>query len=446
MLDEGPERSLFLDPPPATQPSPPPEPPAGPAAPLVEVEGGRRRWLQVLVVLAVLVGGVVANRTSAERAADEEATLEQPAPLVAPGEPPAALAQSLRTIERLGPLLPEPTGTTLVLAAGTQVLVLDIDSGTVRGVQLADLEVTSSYPWGSPVLAVGDSIVVRSQPPGGKVIPRTDGGPVRELDVGSGGGLYPSTEEDRYWVEELRGEGRLEEVDLAGSISRTVPVPGAKGSIVWDGAGFVQTVDGTAFGFPLDGGAPTPLGSGSAIAADARSVALLRCPEGSAGVAPAGERPGCELVLLDRASGTVRPVPRPEGTSGFVAGPDAGVGPTLSSDGRWLLVRVDAPDRPNPRRGGGAADASLAVVDVGAGTVRAVEPGAGSGPPVGAFSPDGRWLFLGTTLDSVSAELSAVRLADGARFDLDVDLAVRASFGLVLEGFPSAPADRGAEG
>lgn len=433
MRDEGSDGSLFLDPPVASRRGAQPEPPAGPQAPLVEVEGGRRRRLAVLVVVALLVGGVIANRTSTERADEEDALHDQRQDLAAPAESPANLPQSLRTTDRLGPLLPEPTGTTLVLAAGTQVIVLDVDSGTVRSVQLADLDVGASYPWGSPVLAVGDSIVVRSRPPRGKVIPRADGGPVTDLAAGSGGGLYPTTTPGRYWVEERRGEPRLEEVDLVGDVSRTVPVPNGQESIVWDGTGFVQTVDGAALAFPADGGEAVPLASGLAVAGDATTVALLRC-------APSGS---CELVLADRSTGEVRTVPRTGAVQDFQTGfTGASAGAGISPDGRWLLLPVIAAPRP------GSAESlpALAVIDVTTGTVRAVEPGGTTGQPAGAFSQDGRWLFLGRPVGTVTAELGAVRLADGARFDLDVELSVRASFGLVLEAVPSLPADRGADG
>lgn len=402
----------------------------------MEVEGGRRRWLQVVVVLAVLVAGVVANRSNTERA-DEQRAFEERQRLEVPSAgPPAPLPQSLRTTDRLGPLLPEPTGTTLVLAAGTQVIVLDVDSGTLRSVQLADLKVDGGYPWGSPVLAVGDALVVRSRPPEARVIPRTDGQAVTELDVGSGGGLYPSTSEGAFWVEELRGEARLEEVDRSGVVRRSVVIPNNSGSIVWDGTGFIQTVDGEVLAFPADGGEPTPLGPGLAVAADAATVAVLHCRP-----APMPGGNPCDLELLDRAAGTSRVVDPPEDVAGFRAGYDAGLVPALSPDGRWLLLGADVVTSGNV--GLPATAPGLVVVDVGTGTVRAVEPGALGGLPVGAFSPDGRHLFLARPVSSVAAELAAVRLADGDRFALDVEVSARASFGLVLEAVPSVAADLG---
>lgn len=426
-MEEHGERSLFL----APAPEPPPprdEQPAGAAAPLAVVEGGRRRRLQVLVVVALLVAGVAANRSNADR-------VESPAPGAGrPGEEavarPPLVAPSLRTTARLGPLLPQRTGTTLVLGAGTQLLVLDVDTGTLRTVQVADLEIRPSYPWGAQVLAVGDAFVVRSQPPRAMVVPRTDGLGVGDLDAGSGGGLYPSTEPGRFWVEELRGEAVLEEVDLAGRVLRTVPVPLRATSIAWDGAGFLQTVDGTALAFVPDGGEPVPVGAGTVVAADASTAALLRC-EGASVV--------CALDLVDRATGAVRPVPPTADAPGFSAGHASDVPVVLSPGGRWLLVQSAPPDGGAPH----AAEPGLAVVDVAAGTVRDVEPAVGSGPSVGAFSPDGKWLFLARSTGSVSAEVSGVRLADGARFLLDVDLSVRASFGLALAAFPTTPADLG---
>jgi len=428
VVDRGTERSLFLADPPA-RPGEAVEPPAGPQAPLVVVERGRRRWLQVLVVLALLVAGIVANRSNARPEEEVAPDIERTAPLLRP----ATLPQSLRTVARLGPLLPGPTGTTLVLAAGTQVIVLDVDSGTLRNVQMVDLRVEAGYPWGSPVVAAGDAFVVRSRPPTAKVLPRADGQAVADLDSGSGGGLYPSTADDTFWVEELRGEGRLEEVDRADVVRRTVPVPNGGESIVWDGAGFVQTVNGVVQAFSADGGPPTALGEGLAVAADAATVATLRCQEGDAAA--------CDLWLLDRASGAFRRVPRPDDLSGFQAGFGADLVPELSSDGRWLVLQAATSEQ--GRRV--ASGAGVAVVDVVTGTVRAFEPGSGGGVPAATFSPDGHWLFLGSSVGTVSAELDGVRLADGARFDLDVEISARASFGLVMEAFPSVAADLGAE-
>ena len=434
MVDRGTQRSLFLADPPG-EPEPPADPPAGAPAPLVEVEGGRRRWLQVLVVLAVLAGGIVANRSAPPPVQEEAAERTTAGPVLGP----ATLPQSLATVARLGPLLPEPTGTTLLLGAGTQVLVLDVDSGTLRSVQLADLRVGSGYPWGAQAVTAGDAFVVRSRPPDAKVIPRTDGQPVADLLAGSGGGLHPSTTADTFWVEEVRGEGRLEEVDRSATVRRTVPVPNGSESIVWDGAGFLQTVDGRIQVFSADGAQPSALGEGLVVAADAASAAVLGCGE--------EDGRGCDLSLVDRPSGARRVVPVPDELAGFTAGrADRNVA-ELSPDGRWLLVGATSTRTSPTVRGDAAAPGTgIAVVDVAAGTVRAFEPGSPEGPPAAAFSPDGRWLFLGRSVGTVSAELDAVRLADGARFDLDVEISARASFGLVLEAFPSVPADLGAGG
>lgn len=119
-----------------------------------------------------------------------------------------------------------------MLAAGTQVLVLDLDSGTKRVVQVADLDVNTRSPWGSSVVAVGDAFVVCARPPQAKRVPQADGGPVTALDAGSGGGFYPSTSAEAYWVEELRGDARLEELDLDGRVARTVALPNGGRSIV----------------------------------------------------------------------------------------------------------------------------------------------------------------------------------------------------------------------
>lgn len=437
MENRGTGRSLFLADP-ASGPAEPVEAPATPHAPPVELGRGRRRWLQVLVVLAVVAGGVVANRSNA-RPSEEQAALEQDRAGEGPLLGPTSLPQSLRTVARLGPLLPEPTATTLVLAAGTQVAVLDVDSGTLRNVHLADLRVEAGFPWGSPVVAVGDAFVVRSRPPLAKVIPRTDGQPVADLDAGSGGGLYPSTTDGAFWVEELRGEGRLEEVDRADVVRRTVALPDGGESVVWDGAGFVQTVDGVARAYPADGGAPTDLVEGLAVAADAATVAALRCP--------GGDWSACDLWLTDRVSGASRPVSRPADVSSFRAGFGADLVPELSPDGRWLVLQATSAVRPADAESDGAGPgAGAAVVDVAAGSVVAVDAGSGEGVPAATFSPDSRWLFLGSSVGTVSAELDAVRLVDRARFDLDVVLSARASFGLVLEAFPSTAADLGAEG
>jgi hypothetical protein len=425
------QRSLFLAPAPAQEAEPErPEPPAGPAAPLDVVEGGRRRRLQVLVVVALLIAGAIANRAGNERAEETAAQVRGGDRRTGAVPMPAPLAQSLRTKARLGPLLPQLTGTTLLLAAGTQVIVLDVDTGTFRNVQVADLDVSAGYPWGAPLLAVGDELVVRSQPPQAMVVPRTDGQPVRDLDAGSGGGLHPSTEPGRLWVEEVRGQRVLEEVDLTGAVQRTVPIPPGMSSIVWDGTGFVQTVDGTARAYPVAGGEPTDIGPGLAVAADPAIVALLRC---------ARRDEPCPLELLDRRDGTVRTVV----TEGEVVGFSAGTGTVpvrLSPDGRWLVIQAEVPPEEAEDGRGGPA---LALVDVAAATVRSVDPGTEAGVAVGAFSPDGRWLFLARTTGSVTARLTGLRLVDSARFDLDVELEVRTGSGLSMSAVPTSPADLG---
>ncbi len=435
MLDEQGDPSLFLEPVPMGASTEAEEPPAGPAAPLVEVEGGRRRWLAVLVVVALLVAGVVANRRNAEPA-DEQPADDPPADADVEGAArlrPVPLPPSLQTIEVLGATTPEATGTTLVLAASTQVVVLDVDSGTVRSAQVAELDVQASYPWGSQVLAVGDGIVVRGQPPRSLVLPRADGVPVTTHDAGSGGGLHPSDVEGRYWVEERRGRPRLEERDAAGRglSHRTVALLDGVRSIVWDGSGFIQSADGRVLETGFDEGTagpdgaierarPTSIGTGTAVAADNDTVAIVRCPD------------DCALELVERATGAARQVVPPGDAAGFLVDDGA----TLSPDGRWLLVAV---------AGGDGEAIGLAVVDVGGGSVRAVEPAPSGEPTAGAFSPDGRWLFLASNVSSVEADVAAIDLASGDRHAV-ATLSLRSGFGIVAEAFPSVPADLGAAG
>lgn len=441
MPDEQGERSLFLAPvaPVAAQEGREgdAEPPAGPAAPLVEVEAGRRRWLAVLVVLALLVAGAVANRRNAQQV--EAPDLPEPVEEARSIPAPAIVAPAFQTIDRFSPPLPEPTGTTLALAASTQVVLVDVDSGTVRNVHVADLEASTSYPWGSQVLPVGDALVVRSQPPRAYLVPRADGGAVGPLEVGSGGGLYPSQDDGRLWVDERRGDPRLEEVDLAGNVSRSVPVLDGVTSIVWDGSGFIQSIGGEALATPVDG-EPSRVAAGTAVAAADSLVALLRCDGGR----------GCRLSLLDRDVGTTRPVAPPRGSTAFLL--DGGA--TFSPDGRWLLVSAGGPAGAD---GGGTAGSEgaggvalvpsgLAIVDVASASVRALEPvGSDLEPAAGAFSPSGRWLFLASSTGTVSAEVAAIDLEAGRRYAL-TSLQVRSGFGLVLEALPSVPADLGAAG
>lgn len=351
---------------------------------------------------------------------------------------PVPLAPSLRTTDDLGPTVPEATGTTLVLAASTQVIVLDVDSGTLRNAQVADLDVSAAYPWGSQVLAVGDGIVVRGRPPRSLLLPRADGEPVALHDAGSGGGLHPSDVGGRYWVEERRGRPRLEERDAAGTglSHRSVALLDGVRSVVWDGTGFLQSVDGRVLETDFDevatgpdGGVeqarPTPIGTGTAVAADAETVAVVRCSD------------DCVLELVDRATGAVRPVTPPDDATGFLV--DGGG--TLSPDGRWLLVTVAGDDL----AGDEAEPIGLAIVDVADGSVRAVEPAPSGDPAAGAFSPDGRWLFLASNVSSVEADVAAIDLISGDRHAV-ATLALRSGFGIVLEAYPSVPADLGAEG
>ncbi len=225
--------------------------------------------------------------------------------------------------------------------------------------------------------------------------------------------------------------------------------PASGQSIVWDGSGFVQTVDDQALAFDPDGGESTSLGPGLAVAADGATVAMLRRCAGSSSEVPIplGAASSCELVLLDRASGSSRTVPPLDDLAGFSAGEDAGFVPSFSPDGRWLLLRAGATStREPPVDPGAPVTGGIAVIDVSTGTVRAVEPGTELGPPAGTFSPDSQWLFIARPTSSVGASLSVVRLAEGDRFVLDAELELRSGFGIVLEAFPSVPADLGAAG
>lgn len=123
------------------------------------------------------------------------------------------------------------------------------------------------------------------------------------------------------------------------------------------------------------------LAKGLAVAADAATVVVLRCP---------GAAAPCGLELADRTNGAVRQVSLPAEVAGFEAGVDAGVAPSLSSDGRWLILRSTA-TAPGPEVAVGVEPVTtgLAVVEVSTGRVAAIEPGAVSMPPSGAFSPDG---------------------------------------------------------
>lgn len=437
MVDEQAGGSLFL------APRPPPAPGRGQASTdssgsLSEVEGGRRRWLAVIVVVALLVAGVVANRRNAQlpvsdpsgggTAVDEEdgEDDEEEEEEAGARPPPALAASSLRTLDRLATSLPAPTGTTLVLAASTQVVVFEVDSGTLRNVQIAKLTASSSHPWGSQVHATDDAIVVRGRPPRAVLVPREDGAPVRPVELGSGGGLYPSDVPGRFWVEEVRGDGVLQELDVDGAVSRVVPMVRPLRSVVWDGLGFVQSTDEAALATPPDGSAPTVVAPGIAVAADRATVALAHCGDGGT---------TCSLELFERATGVGRAVAAPDGSDGFVLEGGA----TFSPNGRWLLVT----SAPGPARLA-TKPAGLAVVDVAAGAVAFVEPAEEGGPAAtGAFSTDGRWLFLASTTSTVEAQLHAVDLTTGDR-SLLATVPLRAGFGITLAAFPSVPADLGA--
>lgn len=425
-----PDPSLFLSPLPArssveaegdeaaTAPDGPPPPRPG---------ASRSRRVAVSAVVATLaVGAVVANRAGAGRE-----PVAGPAPTTTTtaagsraleGTPPSttpALPATLTTVARLGPLLPDPSGTTLVVASSERLLVVDIDTGTVRVAAVPGLDVWGGAPFSS-VLPVGADLLVGGSVP--HLVGRAEGGAVRPAGPPVATGLLPSAVDGRWWTLDHRFGAELVERDAQGETGRQLRFPSDSGAILAHGDGFLASPGATVLALDAATGQARRVADGTAVAVDARTLVRTRCDESLE----------CGLVLSDIAGGGERVVGTPTPRSRY----ETYAGIRFSPDGRWLVVPFYGEDQPG----------GLVLIDVARGRRHPMDflttASRGGFPATGVFTADSRWLLVGDPTDD-ARPIKALRIEDGAAVDIDLgDRGRGGEGGITMVAVPSVPADR----
>lgn len=389
----------------------------------------RRRLGAVAVVAVLLLAAFGANRMTAGELAtdgDDEAapgttgTTEPERPSTTRRRPRATttVPETLQTMAVLGPLLPDATGTTVVLASSGRLAVADLDTGTVRTVGAPGLRPYAGYPFETVLAVPGGFLVSGSQP---HLVPRDAGGDVLELDVPPHAGFLRSGEEGRFWTVGETFTMELVERDVVGETGRRLTLPPDTGAILPTGDGFVVSPYGSVLEVDAGTGRAERIADGAAVAVDERTLARVRCDDDL----------DCGLVISDRDGGRERFVPQPTPRSRY----DSWYGARLSPDGRWLVIPFYAEDQPG----------GLALVDVEAGERRQIDSLAtsseGGFPLQAVFTADSRWLLLADA-GSESRPIRAIRIDDGATAEIDLGIEARpGEQGSVLIAVPSVPAD-----
>ena len=344
-------------PPPAPAPLPddPPPPPRR-----------RPRWLGPLALVAVV--GALATIATVLGDGDPAAS---PEPTTTTTERPAGSRRSTTTTVApdpvvLGPLLAEPTGTILVAVGERELVLVEVDTGVVRTVDLPG-------PSAHGAIAVGRSVVIQrtngvvAVPIAVDAAPLTTGDPVR-LTNDPGRAPLLSTGPSLVWLSTYSETGaELREVTLDGKATgRGAVLPPYASNVVAVDGGLVVPLLGTLTLYDPDTGESHDIGRGHALAGHGDTLARLVC-----------EALVCQLHLTDLANDTDVVVDGPANTAFNPWGPAM-----FSPDGRWLTVVT------------GAADPeTLAVVDVAAGRATVVESTSLVDPFSATFSADSRWLF-----------------------------------------------------
>lgn len=442
-----PDPSLFLSPIERRDESAPPSDDAGHApagraevvaADEVGGDGGRRRRVgavAVVVVLALVVLGVnrmaATDDPSAPAADDGAGEAEEDAqasttterrrpPTTRPtGATPTTLPPTLQTFAVLGSLLPDVTGTTVVLASNGQLVVAHLDSGTVRAVGISGMEVYGGYPF-QAVLPVGDAFLTSGPRP--SLVPRASGGEVAAGDVPVFGGYLPSGVEGRFWTVDHRFQMELVERSLDEETGRRIELPGESGVVLPLADSFIVSPFGSVMQVDAETGRARRIAEGTAVAANEETLARVRCDESL----------DCGLVLTDLDGGRERIVPPPTPRSRY----ETYSGVRFSPDGRWLVSPFYGEDQPG----------GLVLVDVERGERRFLDSlatSSGGGFPQSAvFTADSRWLlFADPSTDG--QPIKAIRIEDGAiaEIDLGLDAPLDRQQGVVLLALPSIPAD-----
>lgn len=405
-------------------------------APVVAGGGGRRRLAVGVLALVLVLGAGVANRISAggagvadEQAVDDTTTTVAPRRTTTSDQRPprttTTVPDVLTTVATVGPLIPEPVGTTLVLANANQLFIAHLDTGTVRTVRVPSPDLGGPF---QSVLPVGDALLVGGNRP--QLVARGAGGEVRDAGGTASGGLLPSAVAGRCWSVDWRFQLELTEQGIGGELTRRLELPGDGGAVLTFGDGFLVSPFETIMAIDATTGRGQRVGDGAAVAVNADSLVRSRCDEALE----------CGLVITDLAGGNERVVGPPTPRSRY----ETYSGARFSPDGRWLVAPFYGEDQPG----------GLVLIDVEQGIRRPTDlltTVSGGGFPANAtFTADSRWLLVGEARGGGSrgGAVKAIRIADGVQIDLDLDLDLDLVLGprvgdspMAMVALPSIPAD-----
>lgn len=365
----------------------------------------RRWWLVAGLVGAVAAVSAVAiiMRSDAGGPADDLAVHRSEPPVVSseqadvPDVAPTPLPPlALRTPEATGRPLPDAAGLTLVVATFDVVRMLDLGTGALREVNVAEQPVPV---FESPSLfAVGEDLVADD---GRGTVRLTSTGRLERL-VRDHRPLLTFAD-DTVWVEANRSRGARDawQLQFDGGVVDHVALPAAAQVHAGTADGLVISAAGNLY-VATGAGTRRLTASGAFIAAGAGGeLAWLGC----------GDDLTCELVIgtLDDPDQHRLRVAVDELPAHRLMGDQA----RFSPDGRWLALPLYT------LRADGPAVMATAIVDVAAGT----EVARLDAPNFGMFqfnpvtwSPDSRWLFTG-----VRNEMAAWDARSGDIHRLGVD-------------------------
>ncbi len=286
----------------------------------------------------------------------------------------------------LGPQLPEPTGTTLLIAddGDTQLLAFELDTGTVT---IVDLRVPPTGLSPSTVISVAGGII-DIHGPTIRFVP-IDGSPPVDLAPNRCGALA-ADQLDQVWIVDCEPRISVRAVDLDGRPltdaivlpANSYPIGGWSDGVVVQGVGQISRVDAA--------GAVTPIADGLSSGVAGGRLLRTSCRNGD----------GCRADIVDIITGVTvaslaRPTLEPQST-GYFGRTSAAVSPDRS---QLVVASGFGPD----------SSPTFTAIDMRNGTGARV-PGASidlyrDGV---AWSDDGRWLFYRGP-DSI---LSAWRIGD----------------------------------
>lgn len=359
----------------------------GPATEVTfESGGGRGRWIGAGVVTALVVAigaSVLSGGGGGGETAPSTTAPARPTTTAAPPSSAATTAPDGTTtttwLARLGdggPLLDEPTGLRLLLAATDGIHRLDLDTGELTipgGESTFPAEDVQAVPGGYVLWSNG---ALYTAPSTGRAVP---------VDARMGGQLVGRDAEGAAWIQLYGNEANplpsLARIARVGAPLEAIALPWL--TEVWSDArpdglgGVVASVAGGVLRAPGLASPPEPLAPGTLADVVGRFVLTRSCYPG----------PGCELRVTDVGDGSTRTIDDPGGGQAQ--------GARVSPDGAWVLTGLATFGPPTPN------SPPLVARPVGEGRPVTIELPAdapvrlnGWNRSVVAWSDDGRWLFL----------------------------------------------------